>query len=140
MVVDADDNRLHLCSNGRSEGDYGVSLGRNGVGKTREGDARTPVGVFSLGEPRGSREFHLFIPVGYPTTEQRKAGFTGGAVGIHGPKRGWRWLGRLANVYNWTGGCIAVNREQDIEAIAAWVRLKRVTTVSIVSTDVTAGH
>src|SRR5438309_1691754 len=73
VVVRLDSERIHLCIAGRSEIDFGLSLGRGGVGKTREGDGRTPVGTFSLGEPRASSEFQIFIPIGYPTVEQRGA-------------------------------------------------------------------
>jgi murein L,D-transpeptidase YafK len=33
-------------------------LGRGGVGKTREGDGKTPIGVYPLGEPRQTIELH----------------------------------------------------------------------------------
>jgi hypothetical protein len=131
IVIDAGSHRLFLCREGRSEREFGVSLGQGGLGKRIMGDNRTPLGTFSLGAPRPSQDFHVFIPVGYPTAEQAAAGFTGGDIGIHGPKKGWRWLGRLLNLRDWTRGCIAVNRTQDIDAIAAWVSLNRTARVEI---------
>lgn len=110
-----------LCRAGRLERTYTVSLGRGGVGKRASGDNRTPVGDFALGQPRPSTNFHIFIPVGYPNAEQRRAGFTGGDIGIHGPKKGWAWLGSLLNLRDWTRGCIAVNQISEIEEISSWI-------------------
>lgn len=121
IVVNTMARRLSLCREERAEQTFSVSLGKGGVGKSKEGDNRTPLGSFTLDSPRPSGEFVLFIPVGYPTPKQRQAGFTGGSVGIHGPKKQWAWLWRLTNRRDWTGGCIAVNREEDIREIAAWI-------------------
>lgn len=131
IVIDADAHRLLLCRDEKPEREFAVSLGKGGLDKRVTGDNRTPLGAFSLGAPRPSQDFHLFIPVGYPTAQQAAAGFTGGDIGIHGPKKGWRWLGRLLDVRDWTRGCIAVNRTQDIEAIAAWVSLHHTARVEI---------
>jgi len=125
LVADLAARRLTLCREGRGERDYAISTGSAGREKERRGDRKTPRGTFALGRPRPSKEFHTFIPVGYPTAKQRREGKTGDAIGVHGPKRGWRWLGRLANAANWTRGCIALNRVEDIDAIAAWVREHR---------------
>lgn len=131
IVIDADAHRLLLCRDEKPEREFSVSLGKGGLDKRVTGDNRTPLGAYSLGAPRPSQDFHLFIPVGYPTAQQAAAGLTGGDIGIHGPKKGWRWLGRLLNVRDWTRGCIAVNRTQDIEAIAAWVGLHHTARVEI---------
>jgi len=94
-----------------------------GVGKQRQGDARTPLGHYGLGPPRGSQNFHIFVPVQYPTPAQARMGFTGSAIGIHGPPRGWSLTELAALVArDWTIGCIAVETDADIEAVAAWIR------------------
>ena len=100
---------------------FAVALGRSGIGKKREGDHRTPVGRYTLGKPRTSARFHVFIPVGYPTVEQKTAGFSGGDVGIHGPTRLFRWAGRLNTLFGWTDGCVAVGSDEEIDRIANWV-------------------
>jgi murein L,D-transpeptidase YafK len=135
VVINASAHRLSLCSAEQEEGVFSVSLGRAGIGKRQEGDNRTPLGSFALGMARPSADYVLFIPVGYPTPEQRQAGFTGGAIGIHGPKRQWSWLGRLANLSDWTRGCIALNRAADITAVAAWIDRHHTTRVDIISAE-----
>ena len=105
----------------------------SGVGKRKEGDNRTPLGRYGLGPPRASRSFHIFVPVQYPTPEQARLGFTGGAIGIHGPPRGWTTLAELAMLVarDWTAGCIALATDTDIDAVAAWVRKQEVRNVRL---------
>jgi murein L,D-transpeptidase YafK len=123
IVVDTRAHQLHLCAAGKIERTFAVALGTRGVGKQREGDNRTPLGHYGLGPPRASQSFHIFVPVQYPTPAQARLGFTGGAIGIHGPPRGWSLaaLGALV-AQDWTAGCIAVATDADIDAVAAWIR------------------
>ncbi len=131
IVVDTKKDRLWLCEEGRSKKRYSVAIGSGGTAKSAEGDKKTPVGSYSVGEPRPSKEFGTFIPIGYPTDEQRKHGASGGAVGIHGPKRRFAWAGR-ANVWlNWTRGCIAVATDAEIREIASWVQRNKPTLIHI---------
>ncbi len=128
VVVDTNSHDLRLCLRGQATARYKVALGHGGMGKRREGDAKTPLGRYRLGLPRASVDgFHRFIPVGYPSAAQRSKGYTGGAVGIHGPNRSARFAGSAANTAaDWTLGCVAVGSDGEIEAIEAWVRKHRV--------------
>lgn len=67
----------------------------------------------------------------YPTDEQRRHGFTGGDIGIHGPKRGFRWLGSWTRLSDWTRGCIAVGTDDAIQKLVAWVREHHATRIHI---------
>ena len=133
VVIDTRAHRMHLCAAGKIERTFAVALGTRGVGKQREGDMRTPLGRYRLGPPRASHNFHIFVPVQYPTPAQARMGFTGGAIGIHGPPRGWTTLAQLAMLVaqDWTAGCIAVTSDGDIEAVAAWVRKLQVKEVRL---------
>ncbi|MGH9888996.1 MAG: L,D-transpeptidase family protein, partial [bacterium] len=118
---------LSLCEGGRAEETFRVALGTGGVGKRRQGDAKVPLGAYPLGTPRGSALFGTFILVGYPTPAQRREGFTGGDVGVHGPPRASRTGPSEVNTStDWTLGCIAVGSDAEIERIARWVREKRI--------------
>jgi murein L,D-transpeptidase YafK len=125
VVVDTTAHALWLCSDHRAVAHFSVALGRGGLDKTREGDGRTPLGSYSLGEPRASHRFGIFIPIAYPTAEQRARGFTGKDVGIHGPDRRSAWLGRVTTWIDWTAGCIATGTESEISQIATFVRDRR---------------
>ena len=122
ILVETAEHRLVLCENDTVTGQFAVALGRGGTGKTREGDRKTPLGDYPLGPPRASASFGTFIPIGYPTREQARAGLTGSAVGIHGPRREAGFLGRFGTSVDWTLGCIAVASDEEIETIARWVR------------------
>jgi len=122
VLVDTGRRRLTLCEGSTPARTHPVALGWHGVGKRRRGDAKTPLGLYSLGAPRPSRKFGTFIPVGYPTLEQRRRGFTGSAIGLHGPERETRNAGAANVAYDWTLGCVAVADDPTIKAIAAWVR------------------
>ncbi len=129
VVVDTTAHRLYLCARGAAERTFTVALGVNGVDKRRTGDNRTPLGIYPLGTPRASASFHRFVPVAYPTPAQARAGFTGSAIGIHGPPRGLDGAARLQALVatDWTAGCIAVATDDDIEAIVRWLDARGVT-------------
>jgi murein L,D-transpeptidase YafK len=101
---------------------YRVRFGFGGLGKTREGDRKTPLGTYALDAPRASAKYGTFIGLGYPTEAQRAAGYTGSAVGVHGPGRSSRWLGRVSTWFDTTDGCIALGTDEEMDALAAWVR------------------
>jgi murein L,D-transpeptidase YafK len=128
VVVQVMERALVLCTAGRAVGHYRVALGVAGVGKRRTGDNKTPLGPYPLGRPRPSRSYDTFIPVGYPSAAQRRLGLSGNAIGIHGPPRG---SGGAAIAGDWTAGCIAVGSDEEIRAIASFVRRNRVTSVRI---------
>ncbi len=46
-----------------------VSIGRNGLGKEREGDGKTPVGIFALEDVYGYHDLHASMPFFRSTTE-----------------------------------------------------------------------
>jgi murein L,D-transpeptidase YafK len=133
VVVDTRAHALHLCRDGKAERTFAVALGMRGVGKQHQGDNRTPLGRYGLGPPRASQHFHIFVPVQYPTPAQVRMGFTGSAIGIHGPPRGWSTLAELAALVaqDWTAGCIAVATDADIDAIALWIRKHEVKDVRL---------
>jgi murein L,D-transpeptidase YafK len=131
--VDAAAHRLTVCDGGKEVFSAKVSLGRGGLGKQREGDNKTPLGRYRLGEPRPSEKYGQFIPVGYPTAAERAAGATGGDIGVHGPRRSARWLGAANAWADWTRGCIALASDGELATVVAWVRAHPRAEIVIVS-------
>lgn len=135
LVALADINVLYLCKNNLAVANYDLSLGLFGIGKTKEGDWRTPIGTYSLAMPRPSDKFGIFMEIGYPTKEQRAKGFTGSDVGLHGPKRMLRCAGFLNVVVDWTQGCLAVASDSFIKEIAQFVKQNKVKEITILASQ-----
>ncbi len=134
VVIDATSRTLFLCRRGDVDASYPVNLGGGGLGKKKQGDRKTPLGRYVLSPPRPSVSgFTWFVPIGYPTAEQRAAGYTGGAIGIHGPPD---WLPQalidVAFPTPWTDGCVMVRTTAEIEAIRAWLLAQKPRVVRLV--------
>nr|WP_298621899.1 L,D-transpeptidase family protein [uncultured Legionella sp.] len=113
---------LNICKQGSVIKTFKVALGYKGVGKKKAGDNKTPIGLYGLAHPRKSNQFKVFIPILYPTSKQRAAGYTGRDVGIHGPTQSsgrFSWLNSLPGS---TRGCVAVGKNNYIEYVADWVK------------------
>jgi lipoprotein-anchoring transpeptidase ErfK/SrfK len=93
IAVDTTRSRLYLFENGaqglRLVSDHYVSVGKQGVDKTVEGDQRTPLGVYfvsdrvgqgSLGEAFGAGAMQL----NYPNLLDQLHGRTGSGIYVHG--------------------------------------------------------
>jgi murein L,D-transpeptidase YafK len=91
IVVDTSRSRLYVYANelGRPRyvTDFYISLGRFGVEKAREGDQKTPIGVYTVTADRekvpdfyGPRAF----PLSYPNDWDRLQGRKGHGIWLHG--------------------------------------------------------
>ena len=111
-------HRLTLYRNGIPLKAYRVSLGKHPMGKKeREGDNRTPEGIYRIDRHNLQSSFHKSLHVSYPNSQDvahaRALGVpTGGDVMIHGLPNGLGWLGRLQRSRDWTAGCIAVTNSE----------------------------
>ena len=69
--------------------DYYISVGRNGVDKLREGDKRTPLGVYHVRANLPRQKLPDFygsgaLPINYPNELDRIEGRTGHGIWLHG--------------------------------------------------------
>ncbi|MFK8015651.1 MAG: L,D-transpeptidase family protein [Gammaproteobacteria bacterium] len=93
VFVDLALSRLFLFDN-RGErpeliADYYVSSGKNGVGKRRKGDKKTPLGVYFVtqrlpGAGLPDRYGPVAFPVDYPNDWDARHGRTGSGIWVHG--------------------------------------------------------
>jgi murein L,D-transpeptidase YafK len=93
LVVDSQNSRLYVFSNdgGRPRlfADYYVTLGKNGIDKAREGDQKTPIGVYHVTAnlPRSKlTDFYGAgaFPINYPNEWDRRRGRDGFGIWLHG--------------------------------------------------------
>jgi len=131
LDVDTASHRLYLCEAQVTTHTFDVRLGFGGIGKTKEGDQKTPLGNYPLGAPRASEKYGTFIPIGYPTAAQHAEGFTGSAVGVHGPDRRLTWLGAATNWLDTTDGCIGLATDEQMSSIATWIGAHAPKTITI---------
>lgn len=109
------------CLQGKLDWAVKSAIGTAGLDKRIEGDRKTPTGTYWLGYPKKSVLYGLFIPVGYPNLDDIDLGYTGSAIGIHGPLRFFTCHPQKSLERNWTAGCLAVGRDEQILEISHWV-------------------
>jgi murein L,D-transpeptidase YafK len=113
---------------------YSVALARGGLGpKERQGDHKTPEGLYVIDSRNQSSRFHLALHVSYPNEADRERARKlrvdpGGNIMIHGIHNGLGWLGASHRLIDWTDGCIAVT-DREIEDI--WTLVPNGTPIEI---------
>ena len=93
LVVDASRSRLYVYANRAGlpirVADFYVTIGKAGAGKQKEGDNRTPVGIYTISGFKPSRELGDFYGGGaftlsYPNEWDTRQGRNGHGIWIHG--------------------------------------------------------
>ena len=93
LVVDARRSRLYVYANDGGKpkliADYYVTLGKNGIEKTREGDQKTPIGVYYVTANLPRKKLTDFygagaFPINYPNEWDRRQGRDGHGIWLHG--------------------------------------------------------
>jgi len=93
LVVDSRRSRLYVYANEAGQpkliADYYVTLGKNGIDKTREGDQKTPVGVYHVTANLPRNKLTDFygagaFPINYPNEWDRRQGRNGHGIWLHG--------------------------------------------------------
>ncbi|HUA14842.1 MAG TPA: L,D-transpeptidase family protein [Verrucomicrobiae bacterium] len=122
VLVVKKERKLQLLDRGKVLRTYRIALGGDPVGpKTRQGDHKTPEGVYFLDSRNLHSRFYKSIHISYPNAQDRaaarKAGVSpGGDIFLHGLPNGYRWVGASHRLKDWTDGCIAVT-DQEIDEI-----------------------
>jgi L,D-transpeptidase catalytic domain len=93
LAIDAKRSQLHLLERRERHWvrlrSHPVAVGRRGVGKTAEGDQRTPLGVYEIvGRHPGTKLPPIYGPgalvLDYPNDFDKREGRTGSNIWIHG--------------------------------------------------------
>ncbi|MDI1444314.1 L,D-transpeptidase [Polyangium sp. 6x1] len=137
ILIRKKDAALDLLCGGKTVRTFSATFGAQPVGqKEREGDERTPEGVYRITSKSQSERFHRFLGISYPEPEDlaraKKNGIDkpGGGIGIHGTKpklaalaRAWIRLSSatgLGQLWGPTDGCIGLANE-DVDVLYALV-------------------
>lgn len=114
ILIDKSDRTLIAYEKGKVVASMKVALGRDPVGpKEREGDNRTPEGVYPIVMHKTDSGYYRALKLGYPTPAQAlkakaKGIEPGDDIMIHGIRNGFGWIGGLHRTADWTRGCVAV--------------------------------
>lgn len=119
LVVDLKQSRLFVYENNNGQpvriADYYISMGRGGVEKEKEGDLRTPLGVYfvqsyippdKLADKYGAGAY----PINYPNAWDSFNNRTGGGIWLHGTRSGTYNRPPLASE-----GCVVLPNDDLIE-------------------------
>jgi murein L,D-transpeptidase YafK len=118
VIVLKKEHTLQLLHLGKTIKTYKVALGGDPVGpKMRQGDHKTPEGVYVLDFRNAHSQFYKSIHISYPNehdrAEARRHGVSpGGDVFVHGLPNGYGAVGAAHRLKDWTDGCVAVTDEE----------------------------
>jgi len=126
LVVDLKQSRLFVFENfngyPKQVADYYVSMGRAGAKKEKEGDLKTPVGVYfvqsyipdiKLSDKYGAGAY----PINYPNAWDLFNGRTGSGIWLHGTRSGTYNRSPLASE-----GCVVLPNN-DLVEVGSYIRL-----------------
>lgn len=126
LLVDSKRSRLYVFANedGRPRliADYYVTLGKNGVEKTRQGDQKTPVGVYHVTANLPRKKLTDFygagaFPINYPNEWDKRQGRNGHGIWLHGvPSDVYARPPRASD------GCIVL-ANPDLESVSRYVQV-----------------
>jgi murein L,D-transpeptidase YafK len=128
IIVQKEKRLLSLYKNGENIKSYPISLGGNPTGhKIKEGDGRTPEGVYWIDWVHPNSSYHKAIRISYPNladeiNAKNQGSEPGGDIMIHGLPNGLGLFYPFFIKNDWTEGCIAVSNRA-IEEIESSVKI-----------------
>jgi murein L,D-transpeptidase YafK len=126
LVLDSTKSTLFVFENTgkmpRYIADYYVTIGKNGLEKSREGDKKTPVGVYHVVSRLPKDKLTDFYgsgayPISYPNEWDRMRGRNGHGIWLHGTPRD-----TYSRPPRASDGCIVLTN-QDLETLAAKLQI-----------------
>lgn len=137
IIADLDQHRVYLLENGERQRivlQMYATIGKNGIGKQKQDDGKTPLGVYTivnhlldenLPELYGSGAF----PVDYPNSWDKLHLRTGYGIWLHGIPRD-----KFSRAPRSSEGCVAV-RNEDLNSLSAFIDVG--TTRAVFTRDLT---
>jgi murein L,D-transpeptidase YafK len=118
IVIEKSIRTMNLMDGSKVLKTYKVALGGQPAGaKDRQGDHKTPEGMYFVDSKNPNSKFHKALHISYPSKADRENAARlgvkpGGDVEIHGLGSKWGWVGAGHRLSDWTDGCIAVTNEE----------------------------
>ncbi len=127
VLVIKSERQLHLLSRGKTLKSYRVSLGKQPAGaKLRQGDQRTPEGLYWIDWRKPSDKFNLSMHISYPNARdlaraEERGVPPGDMIMLHGTPLDEDYPEWFFHTLDWTEGCIAL-KNADMQEIWQLVR------------------
>lgn len=120
VFVEKGKRQLTLWRDGWLLASFPIRLGRTPTGaKAKEGDGRTPEGVYTIDFRKPDSSYYRALHISYPSAEdieaaQQRGVRPGGAIMIHGlPNETEKNVAQRIHKYvDWTEGCIALTNAE----------------------------
>lgn len=125
IAVDAARSRLYVFENSptgiRRVADFYVTIGKLGIGKNKEGDKRTPIGLYTIKPFKPDSELEELYGVGayplnYPNEWDTRHGRNGHGIWIHGVPRE-----TYARPPKASDGCVVLSN-QDMKTLGRFIK------------------
>lgn len=120
IKVDKSKRRMYLLDGDQVIREFRIALGKQPKGhKVKEGDQRTPEGLYVLDNILEDSSYYRSVNISYPNAQDRENARRfnlnpGGNIKIHGLKNGETKSANYIQSFDWTDGCIALtNQEMD---------------------------
>lgn len=135
IIIAKSENRLYLYDGEQLIKQYPAMLGQSRGSKIRQGDKKTPIGVYRI-MSKSRSQFRMFLALNYPGPHDAVRGLQnhlitkaqyeeiieahrrnmmppqgtrlGGAIGIHGVDKKRAVMEKVDAGVNWTAGCISL--------------------------------
>ncbi len=126
LIVDTRQSTLYVFENDhgvpRYLADYYVSSGKNGIDKTRQGDKKTPLGVYHVTDNLPREKLAALygvgaFPISYPNELDRREGRNGNGIWLHGVP-----LDTYSRPPRASDGCVVLTN-QDLETLGKNLRI-----------------
>ncbi len=133
LVVDTAKSTLYVFENHDGEAryvaDYYITIGKNGMDKAKEGDKKTPLGVYHVTGNIPREKLHATygkaselygigaLPISYPNEWDRRQGRDGNGIWLHGVP-----FDTYSRPPRASDGCVALTNE-DFEVIAKYAKV-----------------
>ncbi len=134
LLIIKSERKLYLLKEGEVLRSFKIALGLIPSGpKRREGDFKTPEGIYHLDARNSSSDFFLSIQISYPdaadVTRARAAAVDpGGQIMIHGQPNEPKYSESRYQTWDWTDGCIAVSNSDMVDI---WLMTDAATPIEI---------
>lgn len=128
IAVDASRARLYVFENGaggiRRIADYYVTVGKFGIGKNKEGDKRTPLGLYTITSFKPDKDLEELYgigayPLSYPNEWDVRNGRNGSGIWLHGVPRN-----TYARPPQASDGCVVLSND-DLGSLGRYISVGR---------------